>query len=222
MGWIVEGGGVTKKACAAAAQQQEAAWPWPGVLARKWHGMGGTSSSREEERASSFQRVWATRNPGHRLTSECQQYQEGRGWPGGAWWKGGSMHVQALGKEGGGRESVAFKIYDMDGDGFIGAQELYQTLSTLVGRTIPDAHLEQGELVSVFSSTFFTSSFAEFWHSLCLFLLFAIFVPYPRLQQIALNTMREYDVDGDDKLSLHEFKNLLSTTDLQHKFSLTM
>ncbi|KAF5843390.1 hypothetical protein DUNSADRAFT_16889 [Dunaliella salina] len=76
----------------------------------------------------------------------------------------------------------AFKIYDMDGDGFIGAQELYQTLSTLVGRTIPDAHLEQ----------------------------------------IALNTMREYDVDGDDKLSLHEFKNLLSTTDLQHKFSLSM
>lgn len=39
--------------------------------------------------------------------------------------------------------TVAFKIYDMDGDGYIGAQELYQTLSLLVGRSIPDAHLEQ-------------------------------------------------------------------------------
>lgn len=32
---------------------------------------------------------------------------------------------------------------DMDRDGFIGVNELYQTLSTLVGRSIPDAHLEQ-------------------------------------------------------------------------------
>lgn len=40
--------------------------------------------------------------------------------------------------------------------------------------------------------------------------------------QIAVNTMREYDVDGDDKLNLEEFKNLLSTTDLQSKFAVNM
>lgn len=40
--------------------------------------------------------------------------------------------------------------------------------------------------------------------------------------QIALNTMREYDVDGDDKLNLQEFKALLSTTDLHSKFGLNV
>lgn len=39
--------------------------------------------------------------------------------------------------------AVAFKIYDTDGDGYISADELHQTLSSLIGRSYPEAHLHQ-------------------------------------------------------------------------------
>jgi hypothetical protein len=34
--------------------------------------------------------------------------------------------------------------------------------------------------------------------------------------------MQEFDSDGDNRLNLSEFKQLLSNTDLQHKFTLHM
>lgn len=38
--------------------------------------------------------------------------------------------------------------------------------------------------------------------------------------QVVLNTMAEFDADGDNRLNFREFKALLSTTDLSNKFSL--
>ncbi len=38
--------------------------------------------------------------------------------------------------------------------------------------------------------------------------------------QVVLNTMAEYDRDGDSHLDLDEFKALLSRTDLHNKFAL--
>ncbi len=40
--------------------------------------------------------------------------------------------------------------------------------------------------------------------------------------QVVQNTMSEFDADGDSKLSFEEFVQLLSSTDLQNKFSLAM
>ena len=41
--------------------------------------------------------------------------------------------------------AVAFNIYDMDGDGLVSADELFQTLRMLMGRAMSDAQL--GDIV---------------------------------------------------------------------------
>uniref|UniRef100_A0A7R9V8B7 EF-hand domain-containing protein n=1 Tax=Chlamydomonas euryale TaxID=1486919 RepID=A0A7R9V8B7_9CHLO len=43
-----------------------------------------------------------------------------------------------------------------------------------------------------------------------------------QLEQIVTNTMAEFDMDGDNMLSLEEFKMLLTSTDLQSKFALSL
>ena len=43
-----------------------------------------------------------------------------------------------------------------------------------------------------------------------------------RRPQVVQNTMSEFDCDGDSKLSFEEFVQLLSSTDLQNKFSMAM
>lgn len=39
--------------------------------------------------------------------------------------------------------AVAFRIYDIDGDGLVSSVELYRTLQQLVGNNFSDAQLEQ-------------------------------------------------------------------------------
>jgi len=39
--------------------------------------------------------------------------------------------------------SVAFKIYDMDGDGYISNGELFQVLKMMVGNNLKDTQLQQ-------------------------------------------------------------------------------
>lgn len=39
--------------------------------------------------------------------------------------------------------TVAFKIYDMDGDGFISNGELFQVLKMMVGNNLKDTQLQQ-------------------------------------------------------------------------------
>lgn len=46
--------------------------------------------------------------------------------------------------------------------------------------------------------------------------------PETQLEQVVQNTMDEFDADGDSKLSLEEFVQLLSATDLQNKLSLSL
>lgn len=46
--------------------------------------------------------------------------------------------------------------------------------------------------------------------------------PESQLEQVVQNTMSEFDCDGDSKLSFEEFVQLLSSTDLQNKFTMAM
>ena len=39
--------------------------------------------------------------------------------------------------------AVAFRMYDLDGDGYVSSDELAHTLKTLMGRALSDAQLEQ-------------------------------------------------------------------------------
>jgi len=41
------------------------------------------------------------------------------------------------------RAAVAFKVYDMDNDGFISNGELFQTLKLMVGNNLKDVELQQ-------------------------------------------------------------------------------
>ncbi|GFH07875.1 uncharacterized protein HaLaN_27919 [Haematococcus lacustris] len=68
----------------------------------------------------------------------------------------------------------AFRLYDVDGDGFVGGTDLYNTLSALSGRSHSDAQMEQ----------------------------------------VVHNTLLHFDEDGDNKLSMEEFKALLASSSL--------
>ena len=39
--------------------------------------------------------------------------------------------------------AVAFRMYDLDGDGYVSPDELAHTLKTLMGRALSDSQLEQ-------------------------------------------------------------------------------
>jgi len=43
-----------------------------------------------------------------------------------------------------------------------------------------------------------------------------------QLEQVVHNTMMEFDRDGDNMLNLEEFRLLLSSTDLQNKFAMSL
>ena len=54
-------------------------------------------------------------------------------------WPSRTLHQNLL------SNAVAFNIYDMDGDGLVSADELFQTLRMLMGRAMTDAQL--GDIV---------------------------------------------------------------------------
>ncbi|KAJ9532496.1 hypothetical protein QJQ45_010490 [Haematococcus lacustris] len=82
---------------------------------------------------------------------------------------------------------VAFRLYDVDGDGFVGGTDLYNTLSALSGRSHSDAQMEQGD---------------------------GGLSPATCGVQVVHNTLLHFDEDGDNKLSMEEFKALLASSSL--------
>jgi Ca2+-binding EF-hand superfamily protein len=87
--------------------------------------------------------------------------------------------------------SVAFKVYDMDRDGYISNGELFLVLKMMVGNNL-----------KVGSAT------------LCALLLVKRFVDLQdtQLQEIVDKTIMEADKDGDGKLSFEEFTNMVANT----------
>eukprot|EP00762_Andalucia_godoyi_P001888 ANDGO_06023.mRNA.1 Calcineurin subunit B len=76
--------------------------------------------------------------------------------------------------------AFAFKIYDLDGDGFITNFELFTVLKMMVGNNLSDV----------------------------------------QLQQIVDKTIAEADLDKDGRISMQEFGNTLSMSDLDSKMTI--
>lgn len=88
---------------------------------------------------------------------------------------------------------VAFKVYDMDRDGFISNGELFLVLKMMVGNNLkvyPADHMKSKP--SALSNP--------------------AVVQDHQLQQIVDKTIMEADKDGDGKLSFAEFANMVSNT----------
>lgn len=87
--------------------------------------------------------------------------------------------------------SVAFKVYDMDRDGFISNGELFLVLKMMVGNnlkvSVPQP-LQTNESVIVIRSQ------------------------DSQLQEIVDKTIMEADKDGDGKLSFEEFTHMVANT----------
>ncbi|CAE6508597.1 unnamed protein product, partial [Rhizoctonia solani] len=102
----------------------------------------------------------------------------------------------------GGREEklrFAFKVYDMDRDGYISNGELYLVLKMMVGNNLKDTQLQQ-----IVDKTIMEAdkdgdgklSFEEF------------------------KTIMEADKDGDGKLSFEEFTAMVAKTDIVKQMTL--
>jgi serine/threonine-protein phosphatase 2B regulatory subunit len=85
--------------------------------------------------------------------------------------------------------AVAFKVYDVDRDGFISNGELFLVLKMMVGNNL------KVRAVTAMSSTDLEYSVQD-----------------QQLQQIVDKTIMEADQDGDGKLSFEEFALMVSNT----------
>eukprot|EP00775_Hariotina_reticulata_P010554 gene10554-10714_t len=77
---------------------------------------------------------------------------------------------------------LAFRVYDLNNDGYIDSEELYSMLQQIVGAGCSQQQLDH----------------------------------------VVQATMVQYDRDGDWRLTLVEFVNLMNTTDLFSKFTFTL
>lgn len=100
--------------------------------------------------------------------------------------------------------SVAFKVYDMDRDGYISNGELFLVLKMMVGSNLKVSHCKPG---------------ARRWS-----LVKLTHAHYPvkdqQLQQIVDKTMMEADQNGDGKLDFDEFKTMVQNTDIAKQMTL--
>ena len=84
---------------------------------------------------------------------------------------------------------VAFKIYDMDKDGFISNGELFQVLKMMVGNNLKGIYINLYTDFLIFREVF----------------LYLYFYKDTQLQQIVDKTIIYADRDGDGKISYEEF-----------------
>jgi serine/threonine-protein phosphatase 2B regulatory subunit len=87
--------------------------------------------------------------------------------------------------------TVAFKVYDMDRDGYISNGELFLVLKMMVGNNLKACHIRCSQ--SLFGLQYYLGQDQQ-------------------LQQIVDKTIMEADKDGDGKLSFEEFTNMVSNT----------
>ncbi|GAX76960.1 hypothetical protein CEUSTIGMA_g4407.t1 [Chlamydomonas eustigma] len=112
-----------------------------------------------------------------------------------------------------------FQMFDRDKDGLLSLEEFTEALQ-LFGR------LEDEEEQYKFAFRIYDVdedgliSSQELFHTLEG--LVGVHYTETQLEQIVLNTMAEFDLDGDNSLNLEEFKMLLSSNDLQSKFALSL
>jgi len=85
---------------------------------------------------------------------------------------------------------VAFKVYDVDRDGYISNGELFLVLKMMVGN-----NLKVRLLNCIRTQTFLNARLQD-----------------QQLQQIVDKTIMEADLDGDGKLSFDEFAQTVSNT----------
>jgi len=87
-------------------------------------------------------------------------------------------------------DPVAFKVYDVDRDGYISNGELFLVLKMMVGN-----NLKVRLLNCIRTQTFLNACLQD-----------------QQLQQIVDKTIMEADLDGDGKLSFDEFAQTVSNT----------
>lgn len=97
--------------------------------------------------------------------------------------------------------TVAFRIYDMDCDGYISNGELYQVCK-VVGKFPPIATVADG-LVTVTTQV--------------LKMMVGNNLKEAQLQQIVDKTIMYSDHDGDGKISFDEFVQVIGHTDVEEK-----
>jgi serine/threonine-protein phosphatase 2B regulatory subunit len=112
-----------------------------------------------------------------------------------------------------------FQMFDKDKDGLLSLEEFTQALE-LFGRLedVEEQYKFAFQIYDVDEDGLISSQ--ELYHTLQG--LVGVHYTEAQLEQIVLNTMAEFDLDGDNSLNLEEFKMLLSSNDLQSKFALSL
>lgn len=112
-----------------------------------------------------------------------------------------------------------FQIFDSDNDGFISLEEFTKALELFGGLDDPEEQYQFAFKIYDLNGDGVVSS-EELFRMLQG--LVGLHYTEAQLEQIVMSTMSEFDADGDNSLNFEEFKNLLSGTDLQAKFAMSL
>lgn len=112
-----------------------------------------------------------------------------------------------------------FQLFDKNGDNTLSLDEFTAAVTYFGSLTNEEEHYRFAFAIYDLDGDGFIST-AELYQTLQM--LMGGTYTDAQLEQVVHNTMMEFDRDNDQRLSLEEFKVLLSRTDLQQKFALRL